>query len=119
MIRILFYLLFIPCAFLFSAENPDEAATVFYIVRHGQTDWNVQKKIQGHADIPLNDTGRAQAAELSETLGPIAFDYCFSSDLQRAAETALILNRNSSIQVDQRLRERNFGPWEGCLAPGI
>lgn len=105
--------------FLCSAENSvnEEAAAVFYIVRHGQTDWNVERRLQGHADIPLNEAGRAQAVELKEKLEGIDFTYCFSSDLQRASETARILLEPCAIavQCDMRLRERNFGPWEGVL----
>jgi len=91
---------------------------MLYIVRHGQTDWNVEKRIQGHTDIPLNDAGRAQAVELKEKLKDIDFAFCFSSDLQRAVETARILSelRSIDVQLDQRLRERNFGSWEGCLS---
>jgi len=90
---------------------------MLYIVRHGQTDWNVEKRVLGHADIPLNAVGRAQAAQLQEKLKSIAFDHCFSSDLQRTIETARILTASLSlsIHVDPRLRERNFGVWEGKL----
>ncbi len=92
--------------------------TVFYLVRHGQTDWNIEKRLQGQSDIPLNDAGRAEAALLSEKLDGVAFTACFASDLQRAAETAKILStaRSFPVKLDHRLRERNFGPWEGHLA---
>jgi broad specificity phosphatase PhoE len=91
-------------------------ATLFYIVRHGQTEWNVEKRIQGCSDIPLNDVGRAQAVELKEKLKDIDFAFCFSSDLQRAAETARIIlsvHPLIAVQFDKRLRQRNYGPWEG------
>ena len=112
--KILICLFLIPLGFLFGEEK---GATMFYLVRHGQTDWNVEKRIQGHSDIPLNDAGRAQAVQLQERLKPIAFDHCFSSDLQRAIETARILtaSRSLAIHVDPRLRERNFGIGEGKL----
>jgi broad specificity phosphatase PhoE len=95
----------------------EKLPTVFYLVRHGQTDWNLAAKLQGHADIPLNDTGRGQARQLSEKLDGIAFNVCFSSDLERAVETAQILSgaRCLSLGVDARLRERHFGSWEGRL----
>lgn len=101
---------------LFGLES-DSKPTLFYLVRHGQTDWNVQGKIQGLADIPLNETGRAEATQLSEEIKEIAFDVCFSSDLERALETAQILTATRSliIKTDPALRERNFGPWEGQL----
>lgn len=99
------------------STNEKPLSTTFYLVRHGQTDWNMQKKLQGQLDIPLNDTGRSEAAQLSEKLGEVAFEACFSSDLQRAAETAQILSAAHSLTIglDPRLRERNFGPWEGYL----
>jgi broad specificity phosphatase PhoE len=91
--------------------------TTVYLVRHGQTDWNIQGKLQGHADIQLNEAGRAEALQLSEKMGEIDFTACFASDLQRAVETAQILKGNRSLptQIDPALRERNFGLWEGRL----
>jgi broad specificity phosphatase PhoE len=101
---------------LFSLEAHSEQTTL-YFVRHGQTDWNVQGKLQGHADIPLNNVGRAEAAGLSEKISEIDFDLCFSSDLLRAFETARILTatRPLAIKPVHALRERNFGLWEGRL----
>ncbi len=111
-VRVLFLclLLCIPLDILFGTD--------FYIVRHGQTDWNVQNRIQGCRNIPLNDAGRAQAAELAQQFHSIRFDCCYSSDVQRVVETALILCGTLSIpmQVDHRLRQRNFGLWEGRLS---
>lgn len=101
---------------LFSLEAHSEQTTL-YIVRHGQTDWNVQGKLQGHADIPLNSAGRAEAAELSERIRTIDFDICFASDLQRAIETARILSATHPLIIRPvpALRERNYGSWEGRL----
>jgi alpha-ribazole phosphatase/probable phosphoglycerate mutase len=101
---------------LFCLEAHSEQ-TILYFVRHGQTDWNVQGKLQGHADIPLNNAGRAEAAGLSQRISAIDFDICFSSDLQRAIETARILTatRPLTIKSVSALRERNFGLWEGRL----
>ncbi len=101
---------------LFSLEAHCEQTTL-YIVRHGQTDWNVQGKLQGHADIPLNNAGRAEAAGLGERIGNIDFDICFSSDLQRAIETAEILSATHPVVIKSvpLLRERNYGSWEGRL----
>ena len=61
-----------------------------YIARHGQTDWNVQHKAQGRTDIPLNDIGKKQAAELRNQIKDIEFDAVYASPLKRATETAQI-----------------------------
>jgi len=86
-----------------------------YLVRHGQTDWNVSKTIQGQTNIPLNEKGEAQAKELRESLEHIHFDAVFSSDLLRAKRTADILNleRQLAIETTSALRERSFGRYEG------
>ncbi len=93
------------------------APTTFYLVRHGQTNWNVDNKLQGHTDIPLNETGREQAYELRRQFERVPFELCFTSDLQRALETAEILSTPHEVKVviDPRLRERSFGAWEGRL----
>ena len=97
-----------------------EPEQTFYIVRHGQTDWNLQKKVQGQTDIPLNDNGKMEAKKLADELKDINFTACFSSDLQRAYETAYIITQSSHqplpIKTDSRMRERNFGSWEGHLS---
>lgn len=86
-----------------------------YIVRHGQTDWNVSKTIQGQFDVPLNAKGENQAEELRAALKHIHFDAMFSSDLVRAKRTTEILNieRQLAIETTQALRERAFGVYEG------
>lgn len=92
---------------------------IFYLVRHGETDWNRQGRIQGQADIHLNETGRSQAADLALRLQDLSFKSCYSSDLQRAYDTAKIIlttqNQSLAIQTDPRLRERDFKDWEGKL----
>jgi broad specificity phosphatase PhoE len=95
-------------------ESIDKKTTYFF-VRHGQTDWNVQGKIQGHTDIPLNDTGRQQAAQLKKMLEDTHFSACFSSDLQRASETASIVVEDRPIEIvkETRLRERHYGDFQG------
>ncbi len=96
-----------------------------YFVRHGETDWNLAQRYQGQRDIPLNATGRAQAARngraLALTLGREvgALDYV-SSPLVRARETMEIMRREIGLppddyRVDDRLREINYGYWEGEL----
>jgi probable phosphoglycerate mutase len=89
---------------------------VLYLVRHGETDWNVAGRWQGHTDIPLNWRGRAQARVVAETLRHTAFAGIASSDLSRARETAQIIAEtlgNEVVLLDPDLRERAFGPFEG------
>lgn len=83
--------------------------------RHGQTDFNVAGRFQGQSDVPLNDVGRAQAAEVAGSLLRFEPELIVSSDLSRAAETADHLARLSGIDPvrDDRLRETAFGDWEG------
>lgn len=66
-------------------------ALTVYIVRHGETDANLNKIIQGHLDVPLNDTGRSQAHILSQSLRDVPFTRAWSSDLQRASEVSIHL----------------------------
>lgn len=89
--------------------------TTFYLVRHGQTDWNVQKKIQGQLDIPLNTMGEQEAKQLAQHFKDIKFDLAFSSDLLRAKRTAEIiaLEHKLAVQTTRLLRERHFGKLEG------
>lgn len=113
---ILFFLVLFNPILLFSEVGP--LTTTFYVVRHSQTDWNLEKKIQGHSDIPLNEAGKQEAQLLAETIRDISFSICFTLDLKRAYETALILTCNHPMKipiiVDSRLRERNCGIWEGA-----
>jgi len=89
--------------------------TTIYIVRHGETDWNVARRIQGHSDIPLNAVGEQQAKELRKTFGHTSFAAVFSSDLLRAKRTAelAVLEKELVVQTTEILRERNFGSLEG------
>ena len=91
-----------------------------YLVRHGQTDWNLQARKQGRTDIRLNETGRYQAEELRDKIekAGLKFNYCFSSPLLRAKETAeIILGGKMEVQTDDRLVERCFGELEGTVGP--
>ncbi|MEW6502694.1 MAG: histidine phosphatase family protein [Chloroflexota bacterium] len=89
--------------------------TELWLVRHGQTDWNVEGRYQGQADMPLNDIGIKQACDLAERLKGVHFSAIYSSDLKRAFTTAKILAGEKEVRVDQRLREIHQGEWEGQL----
>lgn len=88
---------------------------MIYLTRHGQTDWNVQKKVMGRCDEPLNETGLKQAEETRDNLMNAKIDIILCSPLQRAKQTAEIINdvRNIPIIYDDRLIERDFGEFEG------
>jgi len=89
---------------------------LLYLVRHGETDWNAAERWQGHTDVPLNATGRAQAHAVAETLRALRLSGVVASDLSRAQETARIVAIELGIGVvyfDPALRERSFGCFEG------
>jgi broad specificity phosphatase PhoE len=83
------------------------------VVRHGQTDWNVEERYQGQLDVPLNATGRSQAEALKCNLAGIDFDAAYSSPLSRAFETAQIIANELEIVADGRLSEIHHGAWQG------
>jgi len=90
--------------------------TSLLFVRHGETDWNAEGRLQGHTDRPLNDDGRRQAEALADRLaGEDAVDAIYASDLSRARETAEIVGERLGLTVviDPDLREKNWGNWEG------
>jgi broad specificity phosphatase PhoE len=89
--------------------------TTILLARHGETDWNRDLRFQGHADAPLNDTGRAQAGRLAEALRSEELAAVYTSDLRRAAETAEIVGGALGLPVvaDPRLREIDVGSWQG------
>jgi probable phosphoglycerate mutase len=89
--------------------------TRLIVVRHGQTEWNVAARIQGHGDSPLTAEGIAQAQALAQRLAGEKFERIVSSDLPRAHDTAkeIAAVTGHSITVDERLRERSFGAGEG------
>jgi alpha-ribazole phosphatase len=89
--------------------------THLFLIRHGETDHNVQKRFQGHSDMGLNQRGEAMANALQKHLADASFSAVFSSDLRRAAQTAGIIAEphDWTMIQDQRLREMDFGEWEG------
>lgn len=90
--------------------------TLLYLVRHGETDWNAQRRIQGSTDIPLNDTGRRQAADAAELLARRRFDAVVASPLSRAAETGAIIADRLGLTAPTTypgLAERSYGEAEG------
>jgi broad specificity phosphatase PhoE len=92
-------------------------ARPFYFLRHGQTDWNTQGRIQGHTDMPLNATGLAQARTAAERLVGKGIDRIVSSPLARAHKTAAVVAERMrlSVHVDGDLMERTFGAFEGRI----
>lgn len=93
-------------------------ATRICLIRHGETDWNVEKRIQGHTDVPLNATGRAQALAMAFNAAHRRFDAIYSSDLQRAVDTARALaqREDQDVRLVPALRERHFGIFQGLTA---
>lgn len=89
--------------------------TDIILIRHGETLWNRERRMQGQTDTPLSDTGRAQAAALGERLASSPFVALYSSDLARARDTAHAIAQRTGrdIVLDGRLRERRFGVFEG------
>lgn len=89
--------------------------TTILLARHGESDWNRAKRWQGHADRPLTDVGRRQARELAERLAETELDAVYSSDLERARETAELVAETQGLQVTvlPDLREVDVGSWSG------
>jgi probable phosphoglycerate mutase len=89
--------------------------TRIFALRHGETAWNVDTRIQGQLDVPLNQTGRWQAERLAQALADERLAAVYASDLARAHETALAVGRVAGVPVlsERELRERGFGRFEG------
>ena len=107
------------------------ADVAIYFIRHGETDWNAQSRYQGQADVPMNETGRAQARRNGEALRALlpeigGFNFV-ASPLLRARETMEIVRSALTLEpldytLDERLKELNYGHWQGIFAkdlPGI
>ncbi|GIE82633.1 phosphoglycerate mutase [Actinoplanes philippinensis] len=89
--------------------------TRLIVWRHGNTDWNAGSRVQGQTDVPLNELGRRQAADAAELLVRLRPAAIVASDLSRAADTAAALAALTglTVSIDERLRERHFGEWQG------
>ena len=94
---------------------PWDAGCSWYLVRHGETEWNRTRRIQGQSDIPLNERGRAQAGRLGGRLAGTAFSAVYASDLARTMETAWLVCGESGVPITgvPALREFAYGEWEG------
>jgi len=92
-----------------------DSITRFGLIRHAQTRWNRDKRIQGQSDSPLTADGKRQAAHWSRLLKPLVWDRIIASDLGRAHRTAELINANLSVSLstDSRLREQDWGRWTG------
>jgi broad specificity phosphatase PhoE len=95
--------------------------TRIYLTRHGETEWNLKKKMQGWQDSDLTDRGRQQAKWISNRLCKIEFEAVYSSPLNRALETTKIVKRDAfdKIIIKDYLKEMGFGPWEGKTSEEI
>lgn len=96
-------------------------STTIILIRHGETAWNAVRRLQGHTDIALNETGLRQAAALGQALAGERIDAIVASDLQRAMQTAeAVAGRHGlAVQTDAQLRERCYGVFEGMLYADI
>jgi broad specificity phosphatase PhoE len=96
-------------------------ATTIVLVRHGETDWNRERRFQGHADVPLNDEGRRQVGELAELLAGESFARAYSSPLRRAAESAEILASRLGLDMgpSDALKEVDVGSWSGLTVAEV
>ena len=95
--------------------------TTLLLARHGETDWNRERRLQGSTDTQLNDLGRSQAMQLAAELEDVELAAIYSSDLRRARETAEIVAewKGLDVHADRGLRERSFGSWEGLTRDEI
>ncbi|KAB2954195.1 alpha-ribazole phosphatase [Heliorestis acidaminivorans] len=89
--------------------------TKIFLIRHGETEWNYNRRYQGHSDVALSEKGRYQAQQLKNRLAHEKIDVLYASDLGRAVETAKIIaqEKDKEVSLDCRFRECHFGDWEG------
>ena len=99
----------------FPSEERNRLTLRLILARHGQTEWNIQRRYQGQTDIPLNETGYQQAAALARCLADIDLDAIYASPLKRATSTAQVIAQphGQPVLPEPRLREMSFGRWGG------
>lgn len=90
-----------------------------YITRHSKTIWNQEHRLQGWQDSPLLEEGIEDAKALHQRIKDLPITICYSSPIKRAKETSQILFPNTTIQYDDRLKEMNFGDYEGCFVKDL
>jgi broad specificity phosphatase PhoE len=103
-------------AFAMLLVPPNDSVLRLYLARHGETDWNRDRRLQGRADIGLNDTGRQQAAALAERLAGVRFDAVYASELRRSRDTAAIVHGAAPLVALAGLNERRLGVFEGQIS---
>ena len=96
-----------------SNKTTPERDTKLWLIRHGETVWNTERRIQGHKDSPLSSRGTEQVQRLADRLRGEAFDCVYSSDSGRALQTARTVFPDAGIKLDERLRELSYGVLEG------
>ena len=96
-------------------KRAGETIMKLYIIRHGETPWNAEERLQGQTDIPLNENGIRLAKITGEALKDVPFDFAISSPLKRARQTAelVLAGRQIPVLEDARIEELSFGSWEG------
>jgi probable phosphoglycerate mutase len=99
-------------------KNNHTYATI-YLCRHGDTAWSPERRLAGHTDIPLAEIGRTNAVQLGARLRPMHFDQVLVSPLLRARETAQLAGYGDSAVIEPRLKEMNFGRYEGLTTDEI
>jgi broad specificity phosphatase PhoE len=109
-----------PALSIWPGGDEDDLVTLV-LWRHGQTDYNLERRFQGQSDVPLNELGRQQAVQAARYLATLAPSAIFSSDMSRATVTAEALATLTGlpVQLDKDLRERSGGSWEGLTEPEI
>jgi broad specificity phosphatase PhoE len=113
------FLLYLSAVVVLIAVQPVSAESTgtlrIYLARHGETDWNAQRRIQGQTDTPLNAKGRQQAAKLAELLKGVRLDMVYTSGLSRSRDTAEIARGGVPVKSLAGLNERHHGKFEGKL----
>ncbi len=101
------------------ADLPEPNPLTIYLIRHGETDWNLHGKLQGDTDNPLNSTGKRQALENAARLRGVDVDHIYSSGLKRAIQTAEVFAVRAPVTSLEQLNERSRGVYEGRIADEV